>query len=99
PAELYPLSLHDALPIFAAWALRSKPAALRHSIWSIAIASQLVLPIAALLMPQRAVQLGPLSDAYSRVAAVTVIPGAATNQQSPRSEEHTSELQSLAYLV
>ena len=67
----------------AAWALRSKPAALRHSIWSIAIASQLVLPIAPLLMPQRAVQLGPLSDAYSRVAAVTVIPGAGTNQQSP----------------
>lgn len=53
----------------AATVLRSRPAALRHSIWSLAIASQLALPIVALLMPQRTVDFGPIGAAFTRVAA------------------------------
>jgi len=74
----------------AATLLRSRPAALRHSIWSLAIASQLALPIVALLMPQRGIDFGPVGAAFTR-AATTVTTAARTpttaapvNQSSPK---------------
>ena len=47
--------------------LRSRPAALRHTIWSLGIASQLALPIVALMMPQRTIDLGPIGAGVTRV--------------------------------
>ena len=52
----------------ATLALRSKPAAFRHSIWTLAIASQLTLPIVALLMPQRTVDFGAAGAFMTRTA-------------------------------
>jgi len=74
----------------AATLLRSRPAALRHSIWSLAIASQLALPIVALMLPQRRIDFGPVGAAFTR-AATTVTTAARTpttevpvNQSGPK---------------
>lgn len=67
-------SIVVATAAVAARALRSKPAALRHSIWSLAVASHLALPIAALFMPQRDIDFGAGSfmNRVSAVVATTV---------------------------
>src|SRR5205823_15122035 len=65
PSEIYTLSLHDALPIFAMGAL-------------------LTLPTAWLLLAAPLLALVRIAAKWGGVR---------------RSEEHTSELQSLAYLV
>ena len=51
-------------------ALRSKPAALRHAVWTLAIACQLTLPLLALVMPQRSVVVGPIATYLGRAAVV-----------------------------
>src|SRR5687767_15230730 len=66
--EIYPLSLHDALPISGA--LR-RAARARHR----------------------------LRDLARRPALARALQPRPARRQPPRSEEHTSELQSLAYLV
>jgi len=53
----------------AATALRRRPAALRHSIWSLAIASQIAVLVVALLMPQRTVDLGRIGSPLTRAAS------------------------------
>jgi beta-lactamase regulating signal transducer with metallopeptidase domain len=58
--------------------LRSRPAALRHTIWSLAIASQLALPIATLLMPQQTIDLGPIGASITR-AMTSVVAAARTS--------------------
>ncbi len=74
----------------AATLLRSRPAALRHSIWSLAIASQIALPIVALMMPQHGIDFGPIGAAFTRAAttvttaARTPSGGVAVNQSSPK---------------
>jgi len=74
----------------AATMLRSRPAALRHSIWSLAIASQLALPIVALLMPQRGIDFGPVGAAFTRAATTVTtaarapIAAVPVNQSAPK---------------
>ncbi len=65
----------------AATALRSRPAALRHSIWTLAIASQLALPLVAMVMPQRTVNFGPVGAMTTRAATVV-----ATSLMRPSSQ-------------
>src|SRR5205823_10306929 len=80
PTELYTLSLHDALPIFAAFAAgnqgvqRLKP---RHRI-AIGVVG---------VQAQPEIGIGEILGLWHRANVEC------------RSEEHTSELQSLAYLV
>src|SRR5204862_589109 len=58
--------------ILIAWiiatALRSRPASLRHTIWSFAIVSQIALPIVALLLPQPSGDMGPVGSAITGAA-------------------------------
>src|SRR5207237_4274974 len=89
-------AIRGSILLVMAWVativLRSKSAALRHSIWNFAIASQLALPIVALIMPQRPVSFGKLGDRAVRVTTaigVTSTPmnrsveGTPTQQNSP----------------
>src|SRR5262249_59641847 len=83
PPELHPLSLHDALPIFPTAALIAYSATLVANTARITI---------ALLLRQSSVEIGWLSpDQLHRFEGVFIYFG--------RSEEHTSELQSLTNLV
>lgn len=68
----------------AATLLRSRPAALRHTIWSLAIASQLALPIVALMMPQHGIDFGPVGAAFTRAATtVATTPTVTTATRTP----------------
>lgn len=60
------------LAVLTALAVRSKPAALRHSIWTLAIGCQLTLPLVALLMPQRMIAVGPVGAFVTRGATAVV---------------------------
>src|SRR3712207_8566525 len=71
--EIYTLSLHDALPILASWALASEPPE--------APASEPILSRVAQVSTPEPAETVPVPEAV------------------PRSEEHTSELQSRQYLV
>src|SRR5687767_15708747 len=84
PTAIYTLSLHDALPILPVTLARSAPAIGTHM--------------------SRAVNLSPAwaaIDARPAVASDTASSAKRTSKAPfrTRSEEHTSELQSLAYLV
>jgi beta-lactamase regulating signal transducer with metallopeptidase domain len=70
---LLPAAARGSIIILIAWlvvatALRSRPASLRHTIWIFAIASQIALPIAALVLPQRPIDLGPVGAAMTGAA-------------------------------
>src|SRR5256885_13752941 len=69
---LLPAAARGAVIIVIAWiiatALRSRPASLRHTIWSFAIVSQIALPIVALLLPQRSIDIGPIGSAITGAA-------------------------------
>src|SRR3712207_7091008 len=78
--EIYTLSLHDALPISANLAWKSRPCS----------------------TPRRCqpVRFAPATNCPSRSASsATICPEKPTAPSEPRSEEHTSELQSRQYLV
>jgi beta-lactamase regulating signal transducer with metallopeptidase domain len=64
-----------ALAAAVALALRNWPAAVRHVVWTFAISAQLLLPVLILIVPVRAIGLGPigpvLSLAESRLLAPT----------------------------
>src|SRR5205823_14054978 len=80
PTEIYPLSLHDALPI---WAHRLRADR-----------------VGAHIVRARAPGVGTDRVARPRARRARREPGAAARPGvRVRSEEHTSELQSLAYLV
>jgi beta-lactamase regulating signal transducer with metallopeptidase domain len=66
----------------ATFALRSRPAALRHAIWTLAIACQLTLPIIALVMPQRGITFGPVGAFVSRSTSAVVATLSGGNQPS-----------------
>src|SRR5205823_14433455 len=94
PTETYPLSLHDALPIWLLDAGRRRPGAR--------------LPPALLaalprhrrrhhFRPRRAARTGPRGRPVQGRRLRARRPP--LHVPLPRSEEHTSELQSLAYLV
>jgi beta-lactamase regulating signal transducer with metallopeptidase domain len=71
----------------ATFALRSRPAALRHTIWTLAIACQLTLPIIALVMPQRGITFGPVGALVSRstsAVAATLSRGTQPSTTAPR---------------
>src|SRR5205823_9700769 len=94
PSALYTLSLHDALPISAVEGLRLLGGLARGHVRS-------SLPAAS--RPSARPPDAPAQRADSVRARV---PGAQAERRAradaggdPRSEEHTSELQSLAYLV
>src|SRR5256885_5312499 len=69
---LLPAAARGAVIILIAWivaaVLRSRPASLRHTIWSFAIVSQIALPIVALLLPQRTIDIGPIGSAITGAA-------------------------------
>src|SRR5205823_14798383 len=89
PPELYTLSLHDALPIFEAAALAQLAAAER------------AVDVAPAVVGRRGKALQRLPDARADAAAERPAqrPRVLRDLAADRSEEHTSELQSLAYLV
>src|SRR5205823_14513062 len=97
--DISPLSLHDALPISRASA--SAPAAVTPP----AVSANTPVSSARKRIP--ATSSGSLTAAahppVSRIARAANTPSAglpiARERQMVRSEEHTSELQSLAYLV
>src|SRR2546423_1038737 len=69
---LLPAAARGLIIIVIAWivatALRSRPASLRHTVWSFAIISQIALPIVALLLPQRSVDMGRVGSAITSTA-------------------------------
>lgn len=71
-----------ALAGLATYALRSRPAALRHAIWTVAIASQLLLPALGAVLPQR-----ELSFAFTDrvISGSTAIVNAVVRQNGPAS--------------
>src|SRR5205823_14230501 len=93
PTSIYTLSLHDALPIFilgtAAYMspeqARGKPVDKRADVWAFGCV------LYEMLTGTRAFEGEDVSDTLA-----TVLKG---EPDWKRSEEHTSELQSLAYLV
>src|SRR5205823_10274327 len=97
--ELYTLSLHDALPISAALGMAGAPRAGEHLLVAVSGGpdSTALLAGLAALAPARAL---PVTAAHvdhglrGREGAVEC-----ARVADLRSEEHTSELQSLAYLV
>src|SRR5205823_7214112 len=84
-SEIYPLSLHDALPISSASA-------------SVTLSSTSIPPTApnpGATAPRAAsTRIGPSTTTVTLASS-----SCSATPMSPRSEEHTSELQSLAYLV
>src|SRR5690606_41879276 len=82
---LYPLSLHDALPIWAAGYL----AAANSAAWV------LVSPVVGYLTSTVSWRLAMAAPAVVALAALVASPAIV----APRSEEHTSELQSRENLV
>src|SRR5205823_10578467 len=90
PTAPYTLSLHDALPI-------SRPATLVHARTYQRLCETCALGLDVLTVAELARVLG----IACRLAPVMARSGrhAAAEEPAPRSEEHTSELQSLAYLV
>src|SRR5205823_11578238 len=94
PTEIYTLSLHDALPIWAVDENHAIGAAqARHELHHGVRAQQLgrVAEVCAGTDELESCVAGGLSDALER--------GTLGQDVGERSEEHTSELQSLAYLV
>ena len=69
---LLPAAARGTVIILIAWivatVLRSRPASLRHTVWSFAIVSQIALPIVALLLPQRTIDMGPVGTAITGAA-------------------------------
>src|SRR2546425_6881423 len=91
PTEIYPLSLHDPLPIFTPQPLHlAEP--VQHD-----RRRDRVQPRGELRLPPKRAE--PLEGAHEGV--LRELPGqlVVARQAVGRSEEHTSELQSLAYLV
>src|SRR5205823_13293812 len=87
PPPPYPLSLHDALPIFVTET-------------SLDPLLQLIAERLRELLDARLVVIArPAVDGGMTVAAAAGEHAEATRAHPDRSEEHTSELQSLAYLV
>src|SRR5439155_12709289 len=90
--EIYPLSLHDALPIFVAHAphrvLPRGPHRLEHVAQVLEAPAERQLPGDALGLGRR-----------WRVGHGGGRPQQADAPRGPRSEEHTSELQSRGHLV
>src|SRR2546422_10431410 len=90
PPKIYPLSLHDALPIFA------QPQSVRHG------QRDLADHIAGVRRHNRGAEdlIGPLAHQDPSESALLAIQhGPIHLVELPRSEEHTSELQSRLHLV
>ena len=85
PTEIYPLSLHDALPICARVGLGRRPERI------VAVAAE--KHVAAGPGPERIIALAAIERVVATIAIKDVVQGIA------RSEEHTSELQSHHDLV
>src|SRR2546425_2971055 len=82
--EIYTLSLHDALPIFSNAAKSPRKSGMRTSIVQVDSSRRMALIVSAKIR-------APPSGSSSRLTDVITA--------WRRSEEHTSELQSLAYIV
>src|SRR5205823_13485564 len=97
--EPYTLSLHDALPIFS-WRRNSGGALAASAVARQAVRPEkLALSAPSLCRTKERTPSAPIRQspaAFSRIAPCSM---AIATEFSPRSEEHTSELQSLAYLV
>src|SRR5205823_13869878 len=97
-SHILPLSLHDALPIYRA-RVRGRP--LRFL--DLDLRRERGAPDARGCRALRRDEQDPAEDEQEHVAADDQRESRATvdsaNAHVPRSEEHTSELQSLAYLV
>src|SRR5205823_11456020 len=93
PTPSYPLSLHDALPIFAACPARTRSFACLRS------CSRFIVRPPSVRARRPRLRAGEKIDRR----AVLLRRGGLSPARGPgapsRSEEHTSELQSLAYIV
>src|SRR5205823_14679647 len=85
---LYTLSLHDALPIYRLD---------QHRLVGDGLGDRHVAPPLGLAVRRRDRDLAPPQLGDHR--GIELQPGGQRSSQDVRSEEHTSELQSLAYLV
>src|SRR5205823_13489389 len=93
PTEINPLSLHDALPISAtAWSSSSELERVRRTV-------RMMPPPQKGWPRMRAACSSARLPVQSRWAWESTKPGRTQQPPASRSEEHTSELQSLAYLV
>src|SRR5205823_12475162 len=93
PTEFYTLSLHDALPISQLNGLSTGsglPSTLTAYDYGVTIGSA---PSSSHLVRETVLNWSALGNGILRPTTVTV------KDWTSRSEEHTSELQSLAYLV
>src|SRR5205823_13293089 len=96
--QTYTLSLHDALPISATQEKRRKNAELRATRVETDTVEHKV-PEADRICPKcNGTKLRPVGVGKESIV-VDYVPGYFRRRRSTRSEEHTSELQSLAYLV
>src|SRR5205814_3000576 len=84
---IYTLSLHDALPISWVAALDSMDDDGRRASLAFVAGQQVDIPVAE------------LNEALRRALVVRAVGGSPQRELSLRSEEHTSELQSLRHLV
>src|SRR3989441_6122274 len=93
PPEISPLSLHDALPILA------RPSARSSSAWTVRRPGWTWKP--AKSVPSYSMTRAKLMRSETGVGSMTAptSPASRSSRVGARSEEHTSELQSLAYLV
>src|SRR3712207_7421604 len=85
--EIYTLSLHDALPILA-------------MVTMLGAAGGILGAYVMTVAKQRTVDIGMVCNGLiAGLVAITAPSGYVENWAAPRSEEHTSELQSRQYLV
>src|SRR5205823_10220581 len=97
--SIYPLSLHDALPIYlsaailtlASTTLRCHSVAQRNASTTLENSTSKPSPVVLTMRPRCSVIVGSIISARIDLSRLRV-------PSSSRSEEHTSELQSLAYL-
>src|SRR5205823_13124005 len=90
-ADLFALSLHDALPICLLALSDPRAALAQFAVIDVAAITQLVQQVST-LEQQLATAESQLSQARNEYSAIT-------GNRGMRSEEHTSELPPLAYLV
>src|SRR5690606_42137240 len=92
-ADLYTLSLHDALPIYGPV---TGPFRRDVMVWFMLVAGLVLLIIGADVLVRGAARLAAAFGVPALVIGLTVV---AFGTSAPRSEEHTSELQSRENLV
>src|SRR5205814_10159807 len=93
-SQIYTLSLHDALPILEPSKRASSKSGATRVFSSPSPSVELVARNGS-----ASVRRARTEPSANRISAIRITRGAATSGRETRSEEHTSELQSLRHLV